>query len=510
MQALNTRDVSQTIPLAEALFSGTAPNGGLWVPETFPQFSLLRSKSAKPRFLEIGPEILRLFLPEAPKEWLVELFDRIYPTRFDHPEITPLLEAGAPNRTFFLELFHGPTLAFKDVALTLLPHLMRYALQKSGKTGRLLVLTATSGDTGKAGLSAFRMIPDTQIFVLYPEGGISSIQREMMLEEKAPNTRVFSLKGDFDDAQHLVKSLMADKVWREDLHQRGIGLSTANSINLGRILIQVIYYFSSYLELVDRGCLQPGDPVNYCVPTGNFGNILAGYYASRMGLPVGRLICASNQNRILSDFFHTGVYDLAAHRPVLKTSSPSMDILISSNLERWIFEKLDREGRKTAELMAALTQSGRFSITFPAENAENPFFSATCDDPQCLETIGATFRKETLLIDPHTAVAVNALSQYRKATGDDTLCVVHSTASPFKFPEAMIRALEQGRKSYDMQSYDSISGNEDMRLDLLCEISGRKLPEAIKRLRQETGREPESGYPEEITRRIRRYAFERW
>ena len=503
MRAQNTRDASQSIPLVEALFSGTASNGGLWVPETFPHFSLLRAKGDRPRFLDIGPDILRTFLPEAPMEWLSELFEGLYPTRFDHPEITPLLECGGSAglaRTYFLELFHGPTLAFKDLALTLLPHFMRYALRVSGKTGRLLVLTATSGDTGKAALSAFQSIPDIQIFVLYPEGGISSIQRAMMLEEQATNTRVFALKGDFDDAQRLVKSLMNDLEWREELNRRGIVLSTANSINLGRILVQVIYYFSSYQDIVDRGTIKLGDRVNYCVPTGNFGNILAGYYAYRMGLPIGRLVCASNRNRILNDFFRTGVYDLTAHSPLVKTLSPSMDILVSSNLERWIFEVLDREGEKTAELMTSLTRCGRFSIDVSAKKDGDLFFSATCNDLESLETIRETFRDGALLIDPHTAVAVYALGQYRKATGDDTPCVVHSTASPFKFPEAMLRALQRDTGSID----------DHTRLDFLSEISGRPLPEVILRLRSVRGREPESGNPEEIRQRLRQYAFEGW
>jgi threonine synthase len=478
--------------------TGTAPSGGLWVPERFPDLYTLRNIPDSYSFFSIGPAILARFFDEIGEAYFKTLFSRIYPNLFDTVEIIPLKPLDPAHKTYLLELFHGPTLAFKDIALTLLPYLMNISIEKNEIAEQIFVITATSGDTGKAALSAFSGVPKTRIFVIYPSEGVSPIQRKMMLEENAPNTRVFAVKGTFDDGQNIVKSLMSDKAFESHLLANRCILSTANSINLARILVQTVYYFSSYFELCARGIIKNGERVSYCVPTGNFGNILAGYYALRMGLPIKRLICASNANCILTDFFKTGEYNLKTHSPLKKTSSPSMDILISSNFERWLFEALDRDSKILSEAMSALKTESLFRIDTSTLTDFEVFWSGSCSENMTRATITEVFRSTGIVIDPHTAVANYVLNEYRDKTGDNSPCIVLATASPFKFPLTVVSAIVEGKEEETDENV----------LEKLSDLSGIDVPLPIRRLRTASLRKPFKGTSSEVREAIIR-SFEK-
>ncbi|HRW92856.1 MAG TPA: threonine synthase [Thermotogota bacterium] len=477
MRFLDTRQSEVSCSAQQAILSGTTPSGGLWVPETFPFFDPPHGGASNPYFMEWGPILLGSFFPEIPLGQMQAFFHQAYTQRFDHPDIVPL--APLEENTFLAELFHGPTLAFKDIALSLLPLLMTRALSRLPDFDQILLVTATSGDTGKAALRAFANVPSTRIVVLFPAGGVSTMQERMMLAEKAPNTMVLKVEGSFDHAQQALKHLMANTSWRQALAKKGVLLSTANSINVGRILAQTVYYFSSYAQLVERQIVPQGDRVHFAVPTGNFGDMLAGYYAFRMGLPVGKLLCASNQNHVLADFFQTGVYDINGHSPLKKTLSPSMDILMASNLERWLFEALDRDSSQTRNKMQTLQDTGIMRLEPMQAPNLDLFHSGFCTDAQTLSRIRGVFQQRNMLVDPHTAVALQVLYQYRKGSGDQTPCIVLSTASPFKFPNAMARAL-----SWNLPSDEPFEV-----LDRLSTVWSRPLPEEIQRLRGEKSRE---------------------
>ena len=439
MSFFSTRGGS-CVTASQAILRGLAPNGGLYVPVMFPPVSMQKlSELAAMDYRRRAAAILRLFLEDFSIPEITQAVDAAYASdRFDDPAIAPLKRLDAS--THVLELFHGPTLAFKDMALQLLPHLITLSARKNGETREISILTATSGDTGKAALEGFRDVPGTSCTVFYPMDGVSHVQRLQMVTTGGSNTHVIALEGNFDDTQTGVKRLFASEDFRHAMDARGKVLSSANSINFGRLAPQIVYYFSAYADLVHEGSIRLGDEVNFVVPTGNFGNILAAYYARNMGLPVRKLICASNRNNVLTDFFHSGLY--STHRTFFKTTSPSMDILVSSNLERLLFEAADRDSALIRVWMDQLQTCGSYSIGEQRMDwLSSVFFSGCADDKQTAQEIRTRFEQDHYLMDTHTAVASHVLRQYRQESGDSTPTVIVSTANPYKFAEAVLSAV---------------------------------------------------------------------
>ncbi len=437
MNYYSTRDEKMTYTAAQAIAMGLAPDGGLFVPETVPTVTPAELKAlCAMDYRARAVDIMRRFLAEFSEEELQDFVTRAYADNFDHPGVAPL--RFTDERTAYLELWHGPTCAFKDMALQMLPYLLTASLKKTGETRQVCILVATSGDTGKAALEGFADVPGTKIFVFYPSGGVSAIQRLQMVTQRGENVGVCAVKGNFDDAQTGVKRIFGDADFAGEISRRGFFLSSANSINWGRLLPQIVYYFSAYCDYVNAGKLAAGDEIVFCVPTGNFGNILAGWFASRMGLPVRRFVCASNANDVLTEFIRTGVYN--KNRPFHLTISPSMDILVSSNLERLLYMLCG--DKKTGEFMAQLSAEGRYDVgTEVHGEIAKLFYAACCDDDATRAQIAQIWKQNDYLIDTHTAVASNALEQFREKTGDETPAVVVSTASPFKFAADVCAAL---------------------------------------------------------------------
>ena len=438
MNYYSTRDHQQIVSAAQAIACGLAPDGGLFVPESLPEVSAQQLQAlCGMTYQQRAVTIMRPFLSEFTDAELERFTAAAYGSQFDDPAVAPVHRLD--DATAFLELWHGPTCAFKDMALQMLPYLLTASLKKTGEEKTVCILVATSGDTGKAALEGFRDVDRTKILVFYPDGGVSEIQKLQMVTQEGRNVGVCAVRGNFDDAQTGVKRIFSDAQLRETLASRGYFLSSANSINWGRVLPQIVYYVSSYCDLLASGAIKEGQTVNVCVPTGNFGNILSGFYAKKMGVPIGRLICASNENNVLTDFIRTGTYD--RNRPFYQTASPSMDILISSNLERLLYLLSDSDG-EVRGYMQALAETGRYTVServFRAVQAE--FSCGFCTDAQGAQTIGKTFREKNYLLDTHTAVACTVLEGYRAETGDGTLTVVESTASPFKFCASVLDAL---------------------------------------------------------------------
>ena len=438
---------------SEAIAKGLAPNGGLYVPDALPE--LTEEKLAALQQMDYrarAVEIMGMFLPEFSKEELERFAAAAYGTQFDAPEIAPVRPLD--KNTSFLELWHGPTCAFKDMALQMLPHLLTASLKKSGETRRVCILVATSGDTGKAALQGFADVPDTKILVFYPDGGVSDVQRLQMVTQTGQNVGVCAVKGNFDDAQTGVKQIFGDAALAQALSGRGWFLSSANSINWGRLLPQIVYYISAYADEVSAGRIEPGEKINFVVPTGNFGNILAGWYAKQMGLPVGRLICASNENNVLTDFIRTGTYN--KNRPFYLTASPSMDILVSSNLER-LLRSLSGSGEETAAYMERLQKDGTYTVSASVlRKLQAEFSCGFCDDAQTKAAIGSVWSQHHYLMDTHTAVAYHVLQTYRAETGDDTPAVVVSTASPYKFCDHVLTAIGAGADAPGVQLIDRL------------------------------------------------------
>ena len=473
MSFFSTRGGS-CVTASQAVLRGLAPDGGLFVPVMFPQVSpqkiaALGEMSYQRRALEI----LKLFLEDFSLAEIQDAVDAAYgPDRFDDPAIAPLKRLD--DQTWVLELFHGPTLAFKDMALQLLPHLTKLSARKNGENREVAILVATSGDTGKAALEGFRDVPGTSCTVFYPLDGVSDVQRLQMVTTAGANTHVIAVRGNFDDAQTGVKELFSSPDFAAEMDRRGKVLSSANSINFGRLVPQVVYYFSAYTDLVAQGAVRCGDPVNFCVPTGNFGNILAAYYAREMGLPVGKLICASNRNNVLTDFFSSGIY--STHRIFFKTKSPSMDILVSSNLERLLFEVADRDGALVKTWMDLLKKCGSYSVGDQRrEWLENIFSGGCADDNATLAEIGACFHQDHYLLDTHTAVASNVLRQYRAAKNDATPTVLVSTASPYKFARDVLSGIAGPDAAENLDAF-ACSAELEKR-------SGVPMPESVRRLR---------------------------
>ncbi len=466
MQYLSTRG-SASVTAAQAVVQGICPAGGLYVPASYPQLDPLTLIPYAENYREIAWQVMRLYFDQASEDSLRSMIAQAYGPRFDTRLIAPVRTLNAGESV--LELWHGPTLAFKDMALQMLPHLMRSSMDITGVKEKIYILVATSGDTGKAALEGFCNVPGTCIQVFYPDGGVSKAQRLQMVTQQGDNVFVCAVKGNFDDAQTGVKKIFADPSLKEALAQKGCRLSSANSINFGRLLPQIVYYFSAYAQACKHGSIAPGAQVNFCVPTGNFGDILAGYYAMRMGLPVHKLICASNRNHVLTDFFRTGRYD--SHRPFYKSMSCSIDILVSSNLERLLFDAADRNPERVSRWMNALSQQGYYEVGEAVQAALGDLFWADwCDEEETLKTIHSQFQVSGYLMDPHTAVAQNVYRRYAHKTGDATHTILLSTANPFKFATDVLSAFET-------------PGDDDFQnAARLSTLSGMAVPEAISGL----------------------------
>lgn len=441
MLFVSSRGKADIVSSAHAITRGLASDGGLFVPNSTPEMSLndIMAMTNKP-YTERAVDVLLQFLTDYSEEELRECVNAAYSKeKFSSDKTVPLVQVN--DNTGVLELWHGPTSAFKDMALQLLPHLLTRAIEKTGEKHKVIILVATSGDTGKAALEGFADVPGTEIIVFYPSEGVSDIQKRQMITQVGENVKVFGIEGNFDDAQRGVKEIFGNKVLGNSLEEKGFVFSSANSINWGRLVPQIVYYFSAYVDAVAAGKVEMGKPVNFVVPTGNFGDILAGYYAKRMGLPVDRLLCASNSNNVLTDFINTGVYD--KRREFFKTASPSMDILVSSNLERLLYEATGKDSGLVDQYMQQLNSEGRYQVEEDVlKKIQREFFGAWVDEIETKETIGSVYNNYKYLMDTHTAVAWRALEKYRILTGDETYSIVLSTASPYKFADNVLKALE--------------------------------------------------------------------
>lgn len=432
----STRDANNTVTASQAILQGLATDGGLFTPISYPQLELDFTKLKDASYQEVAKLILSAFLDDFTDQELDDCINNAYDSKFDTPEIAPLVKL---NGQYNLELFHGSTIAFKDMALSILPHLMTTAAKKHGLKNKIVILTATSGDTGKAAMAGFADVPGTEIIVFYPKDGVSKVQELQMTTQTGDNTHVVAIEGNFDDAQTNVKRMFNDAALRERLAAHKLQFSSANSMNIGRLVPQIVYYVYAYAQLVKAGQIQAGEAVNFAVPTGNFGNILAAYYAKQIGLPVGKLICASNENNVLTDFFKTQVYD--KKRSFKVTSSPSMDILVSSNLERLIFHLLGNSAEKTADLMKSLNQHGQYELTDFDPAILELFAAEYATEVETASEIKRVYEASDYIEDPHTAVASAVYQKYRTATGDETTTVIASTASPYKFPVVAVEAV---------------------------------------------------------------------
>ena len=439
MYYVSTRDSSRRKTASQAIVEGLSRDGGLYLPEQIPQLSMddIRAFAAL-AYPQRAAKLMKLYLDEFSEEELLGFAEKAYgPEKFDTPAAAPLVRTE--ENTFVQELWHGPTCAFKDMALQMLPYLLTASLKKTGEEKTVCILVATSGDTGKAALEGFRDVDHTKILVFYPDGGVSDIQKLQMVTQAGKNVGVCAVRGNFDDAQSGVKRIFSDEALRAQLAARGYFLSSANSINWGRVLPQIVYYVSSYCDLLAQGAVKAGEKINICVPTGNFGNILVGFYAKNMGVPIAKLICASNENNVLTDFISTGTYD--RNRPFYQTASPSMDILISSNLER-LLSLLSGSDEAVRGYMQSLAETGKYTVSDDVSAAVRQNFACGfCTDARGAETIARMLREHDYLMDTHTAVAYTVLNDYREKTGDTALTVVESTASPFKFCTSVLSAL---------------------------------------------------------------------
>lgn len=452
---------------SEAILLGLAPDGGLFLPDSIPALKLPLDALKDLSYQETAYLVMRDFLSDFTEEELRSCIAKAYDDKFDTEEIAPLVKAGDQ---YFLELFHGATIAFKDMALSILPHLLTTAMRKNRVEEEVVILTATSGDTGKAALEGFLDVDRTRIIVFYPKGGVSRIQELQMVTTKGKNTKVISVQGNFDDCQTGVKEILNDKDFAAKMKAAGFRFSSANSINIGRLVPQVAYYVYAYGRMLKMGAIKEGERLNFTVPTGNFGNILAAYLAKEMGLPIGKLICASNDNKVLFDFFCTGTYD--RNRAFVLTTSPSMDILISSNFERLVYLSCHRDEKKNAALMKALSETGRYTVTDEMKENMRDFYGAYATEAQVLETIRRTFEESGYVLDPHTAVAAYADRKYKDETKDMRKSVVISTASPYKFGTSVLQAIAPEFKTED-----------DFRLaEELHQLSKREIPKAVSAL----------------------------
>ena len=476
MHYYSTRDCTLRYTAAEAVKLGLSREGGLLTPTQIPQMDRAFLESLLTAdYPERAARIMALYLTDYTLDELRAFSKNAYgPDKFDTAAVAPVHTVD--ESTHCLELWHGPTSAFKDMALQMLPQLLSASLGKTGEDKTVCILVATSGDTGKAAMEGFADVPQTKILVFYPKDGVSAVQEAQMVTQEGDNVGVCAVVGNFDDAQSGVKRIFSDPAIRQTLSERGYVLSSANSINWGRILPQVVYYISAYCDLVRDGKLTMGNKVNFCVPTGNFGDILAAYYAGRMGLPVGKLICASNRNDVLTDFLRTGVYD--RNRPFHTTMSPSMDILISSNLERLLFDLSGENDAEVRGYMEALAAQGRYQVSDKIRaGLDAAFWGGFCGEEDTAATIGRYYREYGYLIDTHTAVAANVMEQYRAATGDTAPTVFVSTASPYKFCDSVLKAIGEAP-----------AGDGVELLDQLHAVTGTAVPRRLAALRDKQRR----------------------
>ena len=461
----STRGNGRTVTASQAILKGLSDDGGLFVPTQIPQLDVPFAKLAEMDYKGVAYEVMSRFLSDFTADELKSCIDNAYDEKFDTAQIAPLEKADG---VYFMELYHGQTIAFKDMALSILPHLMTVSAKKNSIKDEIVILTATSGDTGKAALAGFADVPNTKIIVFYPKGGVSRIQELQMVTQKGANTFVCGVKGNFDDCQSAVKKMFNDPALKALLAQGNYRFSSANSINIGRLVPQVAYYVWAYSRLLADGSIAAGEPVNFVVPTGNFGNILAGYYAKLMGLPVNKLICASNENKVLYDFFESGVYD--RNREFILTSSPSMDILISSNLERLIYRIVGESEEENRALMKDLSEKGIYELPQEAKGKLSDFVGAFAGEEENFAGIKYLYENNGYVIDTHTGVAYSVYKKYVSETGDTTPSVIVSTASPYKFTRAVMGAID---KKYE-------NGDDFELIKELNVLSKRPLPNAIK------------------------------
>ena len=468
MDFCSTRNRDLRVTSAQAILQGLSEDGGLFTPVSLPSFSAQQIEDmAKMNYRQVAEIVLSAFLPDYTREEIAGFVEGAYGKQFDVPEVAPVrkFREGA----YSLELWHGPTCAFKDFALQMLPRLLPAAAKKCGSDKTVAILVATSGDTGKAALAGFQDVPGVRICVFYPDGGVSAVQRAQMVTQEGENVTVSAIQGNFDNAQTGVKNIFAACRDGKLLEGKGFKLSSANSINIGRLAPQIMYYFRSYRDLLDAGKITLGEEVNFSVPTGNFGDILAGWLAGALGLPVGKLICASNANNVLTDFIRTGTYD--KRRPLLKTTSPSMDILVSSNLERLLY-LLSGDTKLVAELMGKLNKEGSYTVPDSLlEKIQTEFTAYYCDDARAEEVMGRVYKDLGYLCDPHTASGWAAAEDYVKETGDNRAMVVLSTASPYKFPVAVLTAIG-----------GDTSGNEFEQMERLSAMTNVPIPRNLSGL----------------------------
>ncbi len=464
----STRNSDATVTASQAILKGLSAEGGLFVPDHIPALEKSLLELSRMSYQEVAYEVMKLMLSDFTEEELKHCIYSAYDSKFDTDKIAPLVKAEG---AYYLELFHGRTIAFKDMALSILPHLMTTAAKKNDVKNEIVILTATSGDTGKAALEGFASVPGTKIIVFYPKNGVSAIQEKQMVTQKGDNTFVVGIKGNFDDAQTGVKKMFGDKELAALLDANGYQFSSANSINIGRLVPQMVYYVYAYAQLLAEGAISEGEQINVVVPTGNFGNILAAYYAKEMGLPIHKFICASNDNKVLFDFFATGTYD--RNREFILTTSPSMDILISSNLERLIYKIAGEDAALNAGFMKALNTDGKYTISEEMKAKLADFHGGFATEEDTADIIKRIYDACGYVIDTHTAVAAHVYEQYKSATGDNTKTVIASTASPYKFTRSVMAAIAPGK-----------ADEEDFALvDALSELSKVEIPDAIAEIR---------------------------
>ena len=464
----STRSDASPVTASQAILQGLSPEGGLYVPTEIPSLTASYEDMAKMSYQDLAYEVMSKFLSDYTEEELRSCIEHAYDEKFDNKAIAPLVRKDG---AYYLELFHGATIAFKDMALSILPHLMTTAAKKNHNENEIVILTATSGDTGKAAMAGFADVPGTRIIVFYPKDGVSNIQEKQMVTQRGENTAVVAIRGNFDDAQNRVKAMFSDPALKEELAGIHCQFSSANSINIGRLVPQIVYYVYAYVTLVREGEIKAGDLINITVPTGNFGNILAAYYAKCMGLPVKTLICASNENKVLYDFFKDGTYD--RKRDFILTTSPSMDILISSNLERLIYKLCGNDAAKNAAFMKSLTETGVYEITPEMKEGLKDFVGGFATEEENFAGIKAVYDKTGYVMDTHTGIANAVYRRYRQETGDTTPTVIASTASPFKFARAVVGAIAP-----------EVTETEDFALiDILSQKAGVKEPYAVTDIR---------------------------
>lgn len=463
----STRDAEKTVTASQAILKGLADDGGLFVPVSIPKLPVSLGELKEMTYQEIAYTVMKEFLTDFTEEELKSCIAKAYDSKFDTEEIAPLAKV---EDAYYLELFYGATIAFKDMALSILPHLLTTSAKKNQVKNEIVILTATSGDTGKAALAGFADVEGTKIIVFYPKNGVSRVQELQMVTQKGDNTSVVAIHGNFDNAQSGVKAMFENKELEKELNEAGYQFSSANSINIGRLVPQVVYYVYAYAKLLQNEEIAEDEEINVVVPTGNFGNILAAYYAKNMGIPIAKLICASNENKVLYDFFQTGTYD--RNREFVLTTSPSMDILISSNLERLIYKISGEDARKDTDLMTELKTKGSYAITGEMKANLADFAAGYATEEQVAKTIHDIYEDTGYVMDTHTAVAATVYKAYREDSKDDRKTVIASTASPYKFAGSVMSAIDSKYK-----------GQDDFKLiEELQKVSGTELPNAIKEI----------------------------